>query len=374
MIEEIPLQGGYTGVSGSRWDLALVGIFGVAILGGLLIAAGKALGQGDAAPSAVAVATASASAQGEPTVEPTPDAWLVNAVDHRGAIGQRFTYRCPPNGAGSHITGTGTYTDDSSVCSAAVHAGVITFEEGGTVVIEIRPGQNGYLGSMQNRIASFHLSTPGLGSFVVVGASTPAWAMTAVEHRGAIGRRFTYECPAHGDAYAIWGTGTYTDDSSICTAAVHRGVISFTHGGVVTIEIRPGQNGYLGSMQNRIASFHLSRPGLGSFVVVGASTPAWAMTAVEHRGAIGQQFTYECPAHGDAYAIWGTGTYTDDSSICTAAVHRGLISFTHGGVVTIEIRPGRARYQRTYQNGISSSHWGQWDGSFGIVHGHELPY
>lgn len=274
IIEEIPLQGGYTGVSSSRWDVALVGIFGVAILGGLLIAAGKAIGQKDAGPSPVAVATASASAQDVPTVEPTPDAWLVNAVDHRGANGEQFTYSCPPNGAGSHITGTGTYTDDSSVCSAAVHAGLITFEEGGTVVIEIRPGQNGYLGSMQNRIASFHLSTPGLGSFVVVGAPTPAWGMTAVAHRGAIGQRFTYECPPHGDAYAIWGTGTYTDDSSICTAAVHR----------------------------------------------------------------------------------------------------GFISFTHGGVVTIEIRPGRARYQRTYQNGITSSRWGQWDGSFGIVRAYALPY
>jgi hypothetical protein len=273
-IEEIPLQGAYTGVSGSRWDLALVGIFGVAILGGLMIAAGKAIGQGDAGSSGVAAATASASGQAAPTVGPTPDAWLVNAVDHRGANGERFSYACPPNGSGSHITGTGTYTDDSSVCSAGVHAGVITFEAGGTVVIEISPGRNGYLGSMQNRIASFHSS-----------------------------------------------------------------------------ERAPG-----------------------SFVVVGAPTPAWGLTAVEHRGAIGQQFTYECPPRGDAYPIWGTGTYTDDSSICTAAVHRGIISLTYGGTVTIEIRPGRARYQRTRQNGITSSRWGPWDGSFGFVQAYGLPY
>jgi hypothetical protein len=57
-------------------------------------------------------------------------------------------FRCPPGGrAGSGPFGTGIYADHSSVCIAAVHAGVITFASGGTVTIEIRAGQDFYAGS-----------------------------------------------------------------------------------------------------------------------------------------------------------------------------------------------------------------------------------
>ena len=51
-----------------------------------------------------------------------------------------------------HSYGTDIYTDNSSVCAAAVHAGLITFNRGGT--IEIRLGQNSYQGSHRNRANS----------------------------------------------------------------------------------------------------------------------------------------------------------------------------------------------------------------------------
>ena len=67
--------------------------------------------------------------------------------------------------------------------------------------------------------------------------------------------------------------------------------------------------------------------------------------------------------------IWGTDTYTDDSSVCTAAVHSGAISLAAGGTVTIEIRPGLDAYRSSTRNGITSVPYGSWHGSFVFVTG-----
>ena len=50
------------------------------------------------------------------------------------------------------------------------------------------------------------------------------------------------------------GVLIYTDDSSIGTAAVHAGIIDFETGGIVTIEIRPGQESYQGSTRNGVTT------------------------------------------------------------------------------------------------------------------------
>ena len=65
--------------------------------------------------------------------------------------------------------------------------------------------------------------------------------------------------------------------------------------------------------------------------------------------------------------LYGTDVYTDDSSICTAAVHAGLISFQAGGSVTIEIRQGQSSYAGSARNGVTSKGYGSWNGSFVFV-------
>ncbi|HLL52497.1 MAG TPA: LCCL domain-containing protein [Myxococcaceae bacterium] len=86
--------------------------------------------------------------------------------------------------------------------------------------------------------------------------------------------------------------------------------------------------------------------------------------ASEHRGKNGQRFRYVCPPNGTTSSVWGTDVYTDDSSICTAAVHAGKFSLAAGGTVTIEIRPGQAAYVGTTRNSVTSSDYGSWSGSF----------
>ncbi|XP_019631532.1 PREDICTED: uncharacterized protein LOC109475363 [Branchiostoma belcheri] len=79
----------------------------------------------------------------------------------------------------------------------------------------------------------------------------------------------------------------------------------------------------------------------------------------------GEAFTAVCPAGcaTTGSSVWGTAIYTDDSSICRAAIHDGRIPAT-GGVVTVYKLPGQSSYQASTQNGITTGRWGSWHGSF----------
>jgi LCCL domain len=94
---------------------------------------------------------------------------------------------------------------------------------------------------------------------------------------------------------------------------------------------------------------------------------AWAATATQHRGLDGERFQYDCPGGGTLRFVWGTDVYTDDSSVCTAGVHAGVITLEDGGTVTIEIRPGEATYEATERNGVTTLDYPSWGGSFVVI-------
>jgi hypothetical protein len=320
--------------------------------------------------------------------------WTTQADSLRGKNGQRFTYTFPGAGVISgRLWGSDTYTDDSSIATAAVHAGLISPESGGTVTIEIRPGAPSYRGSTRHGVTSKDYGS-WHGSFVFVDARPPHhrpspmhaaiagdWNTQADSQRGKNGQRLTYTFPGGGVISGrLWGSDTYTDDSSIATAAVHAGLISPESGGTVTIEIRPGAPSYQGSTRHGVTSkdygsWH------GSFVFVDARPPHhrpspmhaaiagdWNTQADSQRGKNGQRLTYTFPGGGVISGrLWGSDTYTDDSSIATAAVHAGLISPESGGTVTIEIRPGAPSYQGSTRHGVTSKDYGSWHGSFVFV-------
>jgi hypothetical protein len=96
-------------------------------------------------------------------------------LDLRGMNGERYAFRCPPGKpTPSRVSGSGPYTDDSSICTAAVHAGAIHAKDGGPVTIEIRPGQAHYAGSDRNYIKSGDYEGTWDGSFVVLRVDVPA--------------------------------------------------------------------------------------------------------------------------------------------------------------------------------------------------------
>jgi hypothetical protein len=96
-------------------------------------------------------------------------------LDLRGMNGERYPFHCPPGKPlPSRVIGSGPYTDDSSICSAAVHAGAIGAKDGGEVTIEIRPGEPHYAGSERNYIRSTAYERAWSGSFVVLRKDTAA--------------------------------------------------------------------------------------------------------------------------------------------------------------------------------------------------------
>lgn len=94
---------------------------------------------------------------------------------------------------------------------------------------------------------------------------------------------------------------------------------------------------------------------------------AWSLRPKDTGKPVGTVLSAECPGQGSAGALWGTDVYTDDSSLCTAAVHAGLITLANGGRVIFELLPGQASYLGTPRNGLASAGYGAWGGSFSFL-------
>ena len=121
---------------------------------------------------------ASTAALASATLAPAPAVhevdWRTSPLDLnlRGFNGERFRFHCPPGKpVPGQVIGRGPYTDGSSICAAAVHAGVIRAASGGLVTIEVRPGQAHYVGSVSHYVQSESYEEFWSGSFLVISPS-----------------------------------------------------------------------------------------------------------------------------------------------------------------------------------------------------------
>ncbi|KAM9786866.1 lymphocyte antigen 75-like [Syngnathus typhle] len=71
-----------------------------------------------------------------------------------------ITFYCPPGCAKYFVAGTLVYSEDSHICAAAIHAGVIRNDIGGDCIVMGAPKQQIYTGSTGNGITSGHLNDP----------------------------------------------------------------------------------------------------------------------------------------------------------------------------------------------------------------------
>ena len=212
------------------------------------------------------------------------------------------------------------------------------------------------------------------------GHTTVDWSVSAVSLQTNLGAEYLYFCPATSPSglRAIYGNEIYTADSPICVAAVHLGLFVPASGGNVRFKIKPGLAQYLGSLRNGIQSnFFGSYSGSYVFQDLGTGQEiipndipviSWSQQAQPLYTFLEQDFTFRCLAESGAVReIWGTDLYTYDSGICLAAVHSGRASRASGGIVTIRIKPGALNYFGSVRNGVSSSSYGSWGGSYIFV-------
>ena len=167
-------------------------------------------------------------------------------------------------------------------------------------------------------------------------------------------------CPAGFQLGSVWGSGPYTADSHICTAAGHAGAIS-PDGGVVFAVAQQGQSSYAGSVSNGVSTSNWGAYG-DSFVFQTAQ-PSSFLAACSTMPSGEDSLTCSCGSDtGSDGSVWGSGPYTADSSICAAARHAGYLDSGPGTVSVLRIQ-GLESYGASVWNGVTTSAWGDYGSS-----------
>jgi hypothetical protein len=279
--------------------------------------------------------------------------WSTSASGLPCTVGARTIFRCPPGGTPSSLWGTGEYTSDSSLCTAAVHAGHITLVSGGDVTIEMRAGRSAYVGSMRHGITSSAYGTYACSYAVVAPACTAGTDCSGL----CVDTTSDHDsCGTCGHACAA----TEVCSGSACTCAPG---LAPCGGACVDLATDPM---HCGSCTTACGAGEAC-----AAMICGGRPATWSLNATDHdcsaAGVIGSAFTYACPPGGTAGSAWGTDLYTHDSSICTAAAHVGRITTAAGGAVTIVMQPGASAYPGSTRNGITTSTWGAWSCSYSVM-------
>lgn len=169
----------------------------------------------------------------------------------------------------------------------------------------------------------------------------------------------------------IWGDGTYTSDSVLAVAAVHAGLLEPGQSGMVSVEIVAGLPAYTGAERNGVTSlaygpWDVAYRLTGVELVDGGITLPDPGNLSSHRGQNGAMLKFEVTGSTEG-SVWGDVIYTDDSALAAAAVHTGVLKPGETGIVTVEILPGRDSYTSLDANGVLSSSYGSWEGSYRIL-------
>ncbi len=164
----------------------------------------------------------------------------------------------------------------------------------------------------------------------------------------------------------IWGTNFYTNDSDLGTAAVHAGVLDVDENGIVAVRILPAQSEHVGSTRNGITSLNYGTYNYSyefvefdkSSLLIQNPGNLWNFA-----GYIGQTLAIQVTG-SNVGTVWGTGVYTLDSDLATAAVHSGLVKPGEVAVVLAEILPGQDAYTGSENFGVSSRNYGTYRTSY----------
>jgi LCCL domain-containing protein len=194
-----------------------------------------------------------------------------------------------------------------------------------------------------------------------------------ISFRSQVGRILTFVCPSTLNLNQdIWGTDVYTDESAVCKAAVHAGVLIRGTPGQVTILMGSGADSFPSAERNGVTSLSYGRwDSTYSFVPnTEAGQIDWSTTYDLVPDNFNSTITVFCPPNGKTdTAVWGTDVYSASSAICPAAVHAGAITLAAGGRVTLTLQPKQETFVASARNGISSLGWSSWEYPF-----HPKPY
>lgn len=317
-----------------------------------------------------------------------------NAVRFRGRNGA-LTCHCSANRSDDgSVWGTGIYSENSRICRAAVHDGRIS-ERGGNVRLVFLGARPSYQGSRRNGVrsrgtgraaSSFRFAAGNFGGQPDYGDpdyGDPDYSdrrdcpSDATQYRGG-GQRSCF-CDSRSTRNGrVWGTRVYAQESRICRAALHAGVIG-DRGGFVTFDLRGGQFSYEGTRRNGVRTRDYGRSARsidfrGGNDYVPPNTPYPPIRPDgEVRNCAGNGLslratpggvTCRCTRTGvSGGQVFGTDVYSERSAICRAALHAGVVG-RDGGVVRVVSASGRNQYRGSRRNGVTTEQAGPAQYSF----------
>uniref|UniRef100_A0ABM5ETT4 Cysteine-rich secretory protein LCCL domain-containing 2 isoform X2 n=1 Tax=Pogona vitticeps TaxID=103695 RepID=A0ABM5ETT4_9SAUR len=173
-----------------------------------------------------------------------------------------------------------------------------------------------------------------------------------------------YLCPAGclNSKAKVFGSFNYESSSSICRAAIHSGVLD-NRGGLVDITRKGRTDFFVKSTRNSVESLSKFKPSNGFAVSKVTVQTLDCYTTVEELCQFRKPATHcprsYCPAYcKDEPSYWapvyGTNVYADNSSICKAAVHAGVIGNQEGGYIDVMPVDKKKYYSGSLKNGIRS--------------------
>jgi hypothetical protein len=255
----------------------------------------------------------------------TPFGGRLRAMGYRNRVGETFRVRVTGASRGSTVWGTDTYTDDSDLAVAVVHAGLLADGQDGEVLITFVAGQSQYQGSTRNGVTtsnydswpvSFRLARVDAAS-----ASIPVLPPPTAPPQNPVIISTSNPFGTLPGQFMLVGTpGLAFDDQAMW-------------------QLLGGQ-----AAGNRV-NFGPNLMGL--------------------RNRVGESFEYEVTG-GTQGTIWGDGIYTDDSELSVTVVHAGLLRVGERGRVRVTVLPAQQQYQAASRNGVTSQSYRAWEGSYRV--------
>jgi hypothetical protein len=265
------------------------------------------------------------------------------------------------------VWGSGPYSIDSDLATAAVHAGILKAGQIGDVTIKVVKSPPSYRGSTANGVTTLDYDKEGAaGAFLFVNGKTATIVDPDQVSKGSWTEGTLLTIRVKGDTTgAVWGSGPYTLDSSLGTAAVHAAILKADQVGTVTIEVIKSPAAYRGSTANGVTTedFGPYEPGAFIFLSGDAVKSGEPLEMNNPERLYFDQWepgtVLTCRVKGStAGIVWGSGPYSIDSDLATAAVHAGLLKNGETGTVTVKVVRSPASFMASKANGVSTVDYG----------------
>lgn len=107
----------------------------------------------------------------------------------------------------------------------------------------------------------------------------------------------------------------------------------------------------------------LSRPQLRRLLDQGFLAAAAPATMIDLCDAVGASYYFRVTGAAEG-SLWGTGTYTGDSSLAAAAVHAGLVKARETAIVKVTVVAPLSQYQGSVRHGVTSHDFGRYGSAF----------